>query len=1358
MTPSQIAYYQSLPEGSKEILQAAALQTRVITDYHLQNIVHEYSNNRFLQKSINQVIENAYAEGLFFRNNDWHSNYIATCEFLVFIFPEIKIIPELWHKVNLPYNFGYQSRTIYEHFRNCLYALLYQPDAYREIESKVLDLCGHDSTLTNCYAALLEDERYDKYLHKISISILHKAIIAHINNAVNKLAPLSELKSRIEKIKTFSNHPELKDTADIEANIAFWSGNIDKAIELNNTALEYKAIKSLMEGRIEDAVAFFNKLIREQNKNGNKALVPERSYISYFYMLGLLLSDALVTVPAFRKIEQWMVKSNYSSNLFFSIIFDVLNVQRTKLVEMKSALKENIFNEQIDIISLLDILIYYLIGEKIDKVRTAHVYNILKKASNVGYWLLAYEAAFVAKVWFDDERIDGLFKDLSLKLNYQPIISRINRQEEWEKSLNLLLGMKPKSKSASRKDNNEIKNRVVYYFSPNSKEIQPVLQTRQAKGWSKGRNIALKTFYGATVEGMTDQDIRISKYVRYHDSYYDSHYFFNENVFTDLIGHPYVFLDNSNDVPVEFIAGQIVVSVVKTANGYQLATDLTSADQTVFVEKETNTRYKVYNLTDNQIRIIKIINEKKLIVPENGKAKLTELLGTFSAEGMAVHSDLVASDKNTSMEVKEVPADSRIRVQLLPLGNGLKTELFSKPFGERPPYCKPGKGGKVLISNERDIQLQVKRDLKKEVENEQLLLEDIQSLESLNENDGLFSFDDPMDALFLLDMLAKRQDVCVVEWPEGEKYRIRGMANINNLKINVTSAINWFDLQGELYVDENTVLTLQQLLRLTEKSHDRFIELSQGEFLALSDRLKKQLDSLRLFANEDKKGIHLNKFASVGLGDFFDEIPHIKADKAWKTFRRQIEKAKEENTPIPAALQTELRGYQEDGFRWMARLAEWNGGACLADDMGLGKTVQALAILLHRAQSGAALVICPVSVVNNWVNEAAKFAPTLRFKTFGTSSSNRKEILQSLEAGDVLVTSYGLLQSEEKLFAEPEFATVILDEAHVIKNYATKTSKATMQLKAGFRLILTGTPLQNHLGELWNLFNFINPGLLGSLQYFTDRFVKSGDEQSKKHLKKMIAPFILRRTKSAVLDELPPKTEIIKKIQLSDEERAFYEALRRQALENLSNADESKHIQVLAEITKLRQASCNPLLIDPMINISSSKLATFLDIVGELLENKHRALVFSQFVTHLAIIRQALDKQGISYQYLDGSTPQNERERRVKDFQHGEGELFLISLKAGGLGLNLTAADYVIHLDPWWNPAIEDQASDRAHRIGQQRPVTIYRLVAEDTIEEKIIQLHSQKRDLAEQLLEGSDMAARLSVREMVELIKDYPQ
>ena len=1353
MQASQIVYYNSLPEEQKLILQAAALKSLISIDYPFQEIVVEFLDKKLPQKYLLPIIEEAVKEGLFYTQKEWQTKYTVSVDFLVFIFPRIKITSKLWKKIDDRTDFLYYNRSAEELFRNCLYALLYLPERYKEVEDRLLAFGSLKAI--DFYVSMVEDGQYDNYLARISEKILYNAVSKMQNDAINNLIPLSEMQSKFEKIATISARPQVMQVSEIEINKAFWSGDINTAIAIGKDVVEFQAIKYLMEGKVTESLSVFNKIIKEQQKKGNKSPFPERFIVTYFYILALLMSETTISIPAFQKIMQWAIKSEYYSyHPFLAVVYDVINEQKGKLKELKNNIKFNILLREIDAVSIINILIYYLVGEKIEAKGSFQIFNIIKKAVESNYLLLAYEAAFVAKTWFEEKQFDDLYRDLFTKLNYPPVISHIHRQENWEKSLNLLLGVRSKN-SLKNKANNENSARVVYYFNPKNNNIQPVLQTRQSKGWSKGRNIAMKTFHDAGVDGMSDQDIRISKHIKLYESYYGNSYDFDEKVFLDLVGHPYIFLENSGDISIEFVAAQVVVSINKVSKGYQLMTDLKEMEKSILVKKETNTRYKIYNFTDNQIRITRIINEQTMIVPESGKAKLAELLGSLSAEGMSVHSDLVASDENLRVEVKELPADSRIRVQLLPLGDGLKTELFSKPFGERPPYCKPGKGGKVLISSEKNVQLQVKRDLKQETENEQILLNDIQSLESLNENEGLMTFDDPKDSLFLLDILAQHQDVSVVEWPEGEKYKLRGTANINQLNIKITSGISWFDLQGELRVDENTVLTLQQLLRLTAESHNRFIELSSGEYLALSERLKKQLDNLRLFSDEDKKGVHLNKFATVGLDDFFEEIENKKFDKAWKTFRQQIEKSKLENAPVPSALRAELRGYQEDGFRWMARLAEWQGGACLADDMGLGKTIQALAILLHRSSLGAALVICPVSVVNNWVSEADKFAPTLRFKTLGTSSSNRKEMFQSLEAGDVLVTSYGLLQSEEKLFTEHEFATVVLDEAHVIKNYATKTSKATMQLKAGFRMALTGTPMQNHLGELWNLFNFLNPGLLGSLNYFTDTFVKSGNEQSGKYLKKIIAPFILRRTKTAVLDELPPKTEIVKKIALSDQEMAFYEALRRQALENLNNVDDSKHLQVLAEITRLRQASCNPLLIDPNINISSSKLSTFLDIVGELIENKHRALVFSQFVSHLAIVRQALDKQGIRYQYLDGSSSPNERQRSVKDFQNGEGELFLISLKAGGLGLNLTAADYVIHLDPWWNPAVEDQASDRAHRIGQQRPVTIYRLVAENTIEEKIIQLHSRKRDLAEQLLEGSDMSARLSVDEMVELIRE---
>jgi SNF2 family DNA or RNA helicase len=337
----------------------------------------------------------------------------------------------------------------------------------------------------------------------------------------------------------------------------------------------------------------------------------------------------------------------------------------------------------------------------------------------------------------------------------------------------------------------------------------------------------------------------------------------------------------------------------------------------------------------------------------------------------------------------------------------------------------------------------------------------------------------------------------------------------------------------------------------------------------------------------------------------------------------------------------------------------------------------------------------------------------------------------------------------------------VLDEAQAIKNAETQRARATQTLRAGFRLALTGTPVENYLDELWSLFSFVNPGVLGSREGFQKRFARpierDKDPNARQALRALIRPFLLRRTKAAVLSELPPRTEQTMHVEMTEPERAFYEALRQRSLERIaaSDAPEGKRkIQILAEITRLRRACCNPGLIDAAAGVPSGKLTAFLELVEELIRNRHRALVFSQFVGHLELVRAALDARGIRYEYLDGGTPSAERERRVAAFQAGEAALFLISLRAGGTGLNLTAADYVVHLDPWWNPAVEDQASDRAHRIGQKRPVTIYRLIMEDSIEERILALHRDKRDLATELLDGTETAARLSEEALLDLIR----
>jgi len=544
-----------------------------------------------------------------------------------------------------------------------------------------------------------------------------------------------------------------------------------------------------------------------------------------------------------------------------------------------------------------------------------------------------------------------------------------------------------------------------------------------------------------------------------------------------------------------------------------------------------------------------------------------------------------------------------------------------------------------------------------------------------------------------------------------------------------------------------------------EQSAGRFIHLESGEIIALTQDLQKRLEGIRRFSDE---GV-FHPLASPAI-DELTEGMEVRKNTLWKKQLARIDQAQALQPEVPTTLQAELRDYQIEGFNWLARLAHWGAGACLADDMGLGKTVQTLALMLTRAPNGPALVLAPTSVCMNWMEEIIRFSPTLNPVFFGalTGQESRRKCLKEAGAYDVVVCTYGLLQSEAETMAEIQWHTIVADEAQAIKNPLTKRSKAAMALQGDFKMVTTGTPIENHLGELWNLFRFINPGLLGSQENFRQRFSNpienDKDSECKQHLKKLIRPFILRRLKSDVLKELPSRTEITLRVQPSPEEAVMYGALRRQALERIANSETDKgqqHIKVLAEITKLRLACCNPALVVPNSEIVSEKLKAFSAVLDELLENRHKALVFSQFVGHLSLIRKLLDDKGIHYQYLDGSTPTKKRKQAVNDFQAGKGDVFLISLKAGGAGLNLTAADYVLHMDPWWNPAVEDQASDRAHRMGQQRPVTIYRFVMKDTIEDKIVNLHQHKRDLASSLLEGSEMSGKMSVNDMLSLIEE---
>ncbi|HYV72061.1 MAG TPA: DEAD/DEAH box helicase, partial [Pseudolabrys sp.] len=493
--------------------------------------------------------------------------------------------------------------------------------------------------------------------------------------------------------------------------------------------------------------------------------------------------------------------------------------------------------------------------------------------------------------------------------------------------------------------------------------------------------------------------------------------------------------------------------------------------------------------------------------------------------------------------------------------------------------------------------------------------------------------------------------------------------------------------------------------------------------------------------------------------------PAVRADAIFERVREELHSFAGIRAADPTAdFAGELRAYQCDGLGWLYFLQRFGFGGCLADDMGLGKTIQVLALLESRRELRAgnennslrsSLVVVPRSLVFHWKSEAARFAPKLR--VLDHTGGARLKPGDHFDRYDVVLTTYGTLRRDALQFKDLRFDYCILDEAQAIKNAGTLSAKAARLLSADHRLALSGTPVENHLGELWSLFEFLNPGMLGSATVF-GRAGRNPDIATRNILARALRPFILRRTKGEVARELPPKTEQTIYCDLESRDRKLYDELRdyyRARL--LNNADgqstNQMKFQVLEALLRLRQAACHPGLIDKKkVAESSAKIDTLLAQLDQVIDEGHKVLVFSQFTSLLAIVRSRLDDANIPYAYLDGRT--RDRKVPVEQFQNDPSlKLFLVSLKAGGLGLNLHAAEYVYLLDPWWNPAVEAQAIDRAHRIGQTRQVFAYRLIARDTVEEKVLELQKTKRDLADAIITADNSLIHSLTREDLELL-----
>jgi len=593
---------------------------------------------------------------------------------------------------------------------------------------------------------------------------------------------------------------------------------------------------------------------------------------------------------------------------------------------------------------------------------------------------------------------------------------------------------------------------------------------------------------------------------------------------------------------------------------------------------------------------------------------------------------------------------------------------------------------------------------------------------------------------------------------EGKLYRQSG-----SIKIDVSSGVDWFDLEGNVQFDDQYV-PLPRLLQALKRGENT-IQLDDGTFGMLPADWLKKYGMLTGLGTADGDKLRFSRSQTGILDALLASMPDVSADA---TFRQAAEELRRfdgiQAVSPPEEFVGTLREYQREGLGWLRFLERFGFGGCLADDMGLGKTVQVLAHLAGRKveqkkkKARPTLVVVPRSLVFNWSQEAKRFAPHLT--VVDHSQPDRAKDAGAFADADLVITTYGILRRDVLLFRDASFDYCILDEAQTVKNADTDQAKAVRLLQANHRLAMSGTPIENHLGELWSLFEFLNPGMLGHASIFklAGGAARNPEPETRAILAKGLRPFILRRTKQQVAKDLPDKTEQTLYCQLEPEQRKLYNELRDHYRQSLAKTIASvgmnrAKIQVLEALLRLRQAACHPGLIDKRkSDDASAKTEMLMPYLKEAWEEGQKTLVFSQFTSFLAILRGMLDREGMTYEYLDGKT--RKRQDKVEHFQNDpDCKLFLISLKAGGVGLNLTAAEYVFLLDPWWNPAVEAQAIDRTHRIGQTKPVFAYRLIARDTVEEKVLELQKTKRDLADAILNAENSPISNLSREDLEML-----
>ncbi|MBC3539448.1 DEAD/DEAH box helicase [Rufibacter sediminis] len=689
--------------------------------------------------------------------------------------------------------------------------------------------------------------------------------------------------------------------------------------------------------------------------------------------------------------------------------------------------------------------------------------------------------------------------------------------------------------------------------------------------------------------------------------------------------------------------------------------------------------------------------------------------------------------------------------EIAPPSDGDKI-VFQLNFNYGPYTVGTQEPRKISVSVEKTAESYIFHRLHRDLDQEAHFVQELSS-RGLEIRNGQAILDKPQ-AFGWLNSYAKTLEELgfTLQQSQSEKNYFIGETSVN---VGINETNDWFDIYGTVRFGPYEIPFIKLRNHILTKRRE--YKLPNGQIAIIPEEWFTQYLELFAFSEGDEelklRKHHLSLVSDLQNGN----LAHV-------TMSRKLEKLREfeavEDKPLPLGFKGELRPYQKAGYNWLHFVQEYHFGGCLADDMGLGKTVQTLALLQHRKENGAqtaSLLVMPTSLIYNWLAEAQKFTPQLRILTY-TGTYRNKNVAQ-FKHYDLILTSYGIVRLDHEILKTYLFDYVILDESQAIKNPNSNTSISMRELKSKHRLILTGTPVENSTLDLWSQMSFINPGLLGTQNFFKKEFLrpieKLKDEQKTKRLHALIKPFILRRHKSQVAKELPEKIEHITFCKMTEEQEHAYEETksyyRNKILKNIEEQGAAKsQFMLLQGLMKLRQIANHPRMADPASEAESGKLGEVLRLTRNVVSEGHKVLVFSQFVKHLDLVRAALDERKIRYAYLDGST--KDRQAQVAHFQNDPTlPVFLISLKAGGVGLNLTAADYVFILDPWWNPAVEAQAVDRAHRIGQQNTVFTYKFITKNSVEEKILALQDKKLQMVSDLISTDEAVIKRLTKEDIE-------